>query len=93
MRQSSQDEHRGLGAIQVTPQERYEYSIADYCEALHMAVKGVGIGYGDEQESMIAATLRARLANWHETDSAYDNAYKELIKATLAEYTAGGTRP
>lgn len=71
---------------------RYEYSIAEVCERLHMGMNGSSDALTDDEEKDLVETLKHRLATWEPTrwepSSRYDAVYRELITATLAEYNA-----
>lgn len=63
---------------------KYEYSILELCEKLHMANTGAGDLTTDEFNLYIL-TLQDRLDKWIESSSEYDEIIHSLIVKTLKE--------
>jgi len=63
---------------------KYEYSLLDLCEQVHMASNGSG---DDPLCGLEAAVeeLRNRLNNWQWTESHYDLAVREMVSSSYNE--------
>ncbi len=71
--------------------ERYEYSIFEICEALHMDHTGAMEGLTSDKKTEYIAALRKRLDEWRDpigNTHRYDDAVRELIEAVLMEIDA-----
>jgi len=66
---------------------RYEYSVFDLCEQLHMDITGSGTRLTDAVRGKYMAALAIRIGTWitDPKQELYDNAVKALIVATLKE--------
>lgn len=68
---------------------RYEYSILNVCEELHMNLNNTSDTLSEQDMEMVANYLQYRLDGWTRgipSTEKYDNAVKELMKAVLEEY-------
>lgn len=69
--------------------EKYEYSILQLCEKLHMAKNGSADPLTMEESIRLRAFLVTRILDWdksHPRAVAYDSAVFGLIHATLGEW-------
>ena len=79
-----------LGMIRNAPEGlvKYEYSVLELCEIVHMSKTGAGDKLYGEELGKCTAALMKRLSSWVKgTDGSknYDDAVKALIVATLKE--------
>jgi hypothetical protein len=69
--------------------KRYEYSIFEVCEKLHMSKTGAGDQLTENDRGRYIAALAIRISEWRtDPDSSthgYDASVKNLIVATLKE--------
>lgn len=69
--------------------DKYEHSIFDYAQDLHMSLTGSADPLHPKEALKIYYFLLNRLNDWQcgiDRFSGFDNAVKELIKAVLSEY-------
>ncbi len=72
---------------QMTRREGWR-EITKICAELHESLSGTGDRLTEEEIAYDLETLRVALRNWRLPSSAYDEAHRSLISATLAEYGA-----
>lgn len=66
--------------------EKYDYSILEVCETLHMAKTGSSDPLTDDESVRLRAFLITRRMDWSATTSKYDQAVWDLMSAALKEY-------
>ena len=69
--------------------ERYDYSILEICETLHMAKTGTADPLTEEESTKLRAFLVTRQLDWHPSHLScvgYDGAVFALINAALKEW-------
>lgn len=68
---------------------RYQIRLLYLIELLHMELSGASEDLGNEERTVVAALLEARLTNWltHSWgDSFYDNSVRSLLVAVLEDW-------
>ena len=68
---------------------RYQWELGDVCQSVHCHHSGASDPVDDSELSQSVEWLKLRLEDWHPNQGrrgAYDNAWRELVKATLAEH-------
>lgn len=66
--------------------EKYDYSILEVCETLHMAKTGAADPLSDEDSAKLRAYLITRRMDWYSPTCDYDLAVWNLMTAALEEY-------
>lgn len=66
--------------------ERYDYSILEVCETLHMAKTGSYCDLKYDESILLRAFLVTRIMDWGSPTSPYDRAVWNLMTAVLEEY-------
>lgn len=66
--------------------QRYEYSLLECIEELHMSLNGSSDCLGEQDEKDLVASLRNRLNDWMAPHSPYSNLVKQMLEQVLKEY-------
>lgn len=65
---------------------RYQHKLMDLASNVHMTLNGSLAGFSKDQIIFFAEFLKARLQDWQDPTSDYDEAVRAVCRVTLKEY-------